>query len=236
MINEKFTIIDEQNDFIVVNKSSGIGFHDEDDQLGLFNTIKNNFSQEKRCGEQTLYPVHRLDKMTSGLLIIAKNKSAAQTFQQLFEQRKIQKYYLAISDKKPKKKQGLIKGDMEKSRRGAWKLLRSQQNPAISHFHSLALSPGKRLYIIKPLTGKTHQIRVALSSLGAPIIGDPTYHVQSKSDRGYLHAFALSFVYHEKLFKYVNPPNSGAEFLHDNMVKALLEITPPWSLNWPKTT
>lgn len=230
IIKNEIEIVDEQNDFIIVNKPPGIGFHDEEGQQGFFNQVKLALLFDE------LYPVHRLDKMTSGLIIFAKNKEAATQFQQLFESRDIEKYYLAISDKKPSKKQGLIKGDMEKSRRGSWKLLRSQKNPAMSQFYSYGLTQGKRLFIVKPYTGKTHQIRVALNSLGSPIIGDPNYYSLSRSDRGYLHAFALRFKLNNQKYYYVLPPTQGKEFTHEVTTKALKKLLAPWDLAWPKST
>ena len=128
---QPINIVSDHDDFIIVEKPADVNFHDEGDiNNGFFNQVK------KQGKFDELFPIHRLDKMTSGLIIFAKNLSAAQTFQQLFEQHKVEKYYLAISDKKPKKKQGLIKGDMAKSRRGMWKLLRSQENPATTQFFS----------------------------------------------------------------------------------------------------
>ena len=116
-----------------------------------------------------LYSVHRLDKMTSGLLLLAKSPQIAAQLTALFTTHQIQKYYLAISDKKPKKKQGLIKGGMQKSRRGMWKLTKEKNNLAITQFFSYSLGNGKRLFVIKPHSGKTHQIRVALKSIGSAI-------------------------------------------------------------------
>lgn len=221
-------VIDEQDDFIIVSKPHNVGFHDEDGQTGFFNRVKEALSLEQ------LFPVHRLDKMTSGLIIFAKNKQAAQLFQQLFENKQIDKYYLAISDKKPSKKQGLIKGDMVKSRRGMWKLLRSQHNPAISQFYSYFLNEKKRLFIIKPHTGKTHQIRVALNSIGSPIIGDPNYYLTSKVDRGYLHAYALMFSLANKTYQYIIPPIEGEYFTNEVCQNLIAPLAEPWSLPWPK--
>jgi len=234
-----FEIIDIQEDFIVVNKASGVNFHDENELgQGLFNLICQQFNQ---TDTDKLFPVHRLDKMTSGLIIFARNLESAQKFQLLFSQHDIEKYYLAISDKKPKKKQGLIKGDMEKSRRGSWKLLRTQNNPAISQFFSYALPEGKRLYLIKPHSGKTHQIRVALSSIGAPILGDDRYYglsnissTNNSKDRGYLHAYALKFIFNGHAYHYVLPPSSGKHYLEAHTLNQLETLQAPWLLNWPK--
>jgi len=221
-------VVDDQSEFIIVHKPANVGFHDEDNALGYFNQVKSALSLKE------LYPVHRLDKMTSGLLICAKTKSAANHFQCLFEQKKIEKFYLAICDKKPLKKQGLIKGDMEKSRRGMWKLLRSQNNPAITQFFSYALIDGKRLFLLKPNTGKTHQIRVALNSLGSPIIGDPNYYTTSQADRGYLHAYALSFHFNNNNYRYVIPAKSGGLFAELTTMQVLDSLAEPWALSWPR--
>jgi tRNA pseudouridine32 synthase/23S rRNA pseudouridine746 synthase len=174
--------------------------------------------------------------MTSGLMIFAKNLASAQQFQQLFEKHKVDKYYLAVSDKKPSKKQGLIKGDMEKSRRGMWKLLRTMKNPALTQFFSFALTTGKRLYLLKPHSGKTHQIRVAMASIGSPIVGDPSYATKSayQEQRGYLHAYALSFKLNDQSFQYVLPPTIGEHFVSNECSQQLADLTLPWSLAWPK--
>lgn len=230
--NLPFTLIDNQNDFIVINKNADISFHDEGAiNNGLFNQIKKTLSIEE------LYPIHRLDKMTSGLLIFAKNLNTAQQFQQLFSNHEIEKYYLAISDKKPSKKQGLIKGDMAKSRRGTWKLLRSNNNPSITQFFSYAIGDGKRLYLLKPHSGKTHQIRVALNSIGAPILGDSYYYPNNEKydfDRGYLHAFALRFQLNGQQYRYLQRPSQGFHFNNDAVVKLLASLIQPESLLWPK--
>ena len=229
-----FSIIDVQHDFIVIDKGAGINFHDESELgQGLFNLVCQSFDNK---GNAKLFPVHRLDKMTSGLIIFARNLETAQQFQQLFSQHSIEKYYLAISDKKPKKKQGLIKGDMEKSRRGTWKLVRSMNNPAISQFFSYPLVNGKRLYLIKPHSGKTHQIRVALSSIGAPIIGDERYYsnsVKTPQDRGYLHAFALRFTLNNQQYQYTLPPSTGHHYLEEVTTEQINKLQAPWLLNWP---
>ncbi|WP_281556209.1 TIGR01621 family pseudouridine synthase [Thalassomonas sp. RHCl1] len=228
-MSHEFTLVADYPDFLVVDKAAGVNFHDEDNLgQGLFNLVKAQLKQSE------LYPVHRLDKMTSGLVIFAKSLSSAQAFQQMFAAHQVEKYYLALSDKKPNKKQGLIKGDMAKSRRGSWKLLRTTENPAISQFFSYALGGGKRLYVVKPHSGKTHQIRVALSSISAPILGDSHYYPQPNSDRGYLHAYALRFSLNNEEFSFICPPSSGQEFVQADFSNKLLDIGPPWLLSWPK--
>lgn len=236
-----FKIIAEHPDFIVVDKYTDINFHDEGEvDTGLHSRVKKHLKEnhtESQGINKTaleLYPVHRLDKMTSGLVIFAKNLTCAQIFGNLFAQHNIDKYYLAISDKKPNKKQGLIKGDMAKSRRGMFKLLRTVKNPAITQFFSYSIENKQRLYLLKPHSGKTHQLRVALASIGAPIVGDPLYYTQSNADRGYLHAYALKFSYEGKDYEFISPPSTGDFYLAPSVNEQLTTIKKPWLLNWPR--
>ncbi|TQV81475.1 TIGR01621 family pseudouridine synthase [Aliikangiella coralliicola] len=198
-------IVYKNPDFLIVSKPANISIQDNDDNIGFFNQLKRQLETE-------LWPVHRLDQMTSGLLILAKNKTSANHFGQLFGQRKIDKVYIALSDKKPKKKQGKIKGDMQKSRDGSWKLSQSLNNPALTQFYTRSLLPGQRFFWVKPQTGKTHQIRVALKSLGAPILGDQRYG-GTQSDRGYLHAYQLSFTWKGELINCRCAPDTGQFYL-----------------------
>lgn len=219
------SVVFEHSDFIVVNKPPGIGMHSEE-VAGLVVLL------QAQWPDKTLYPVHRLDKMTSGLLLLATNKAAAQTFQQLFEQHQVEKFYVAISDHKPKKKQGWVKGDMLPARRGSWKLSPTQHHAAVTRFISAPLEPGVRLFLLKPLTGRTHQLRVALKSLGAPICGDARYApVQSArlEDRGYLHAFALRFEWHGVVQVFVQSPSSGQRFLSAQCQAQLAVWAEPWT-------
>ncbi|WP_057832383.1 TIGR01621 family pseudouridine synthase [Colwellia sp. TT2012] len=228
-----YQTIAEHHDFIVIDKEPGSNFHDEGELgSGLFSQVKSQLKKQNKNVD--LYPVHRLDKMTSGLVIFAKNLACAQTFGRLFNDHDIEKYYLAISDNKPSKKQGLIKGDMAKSRRGMFKLLRTMENPAITQFFSYSIINKQRLYLLKPHSGKTHQLRVALASIGAPIVGDPLYYSTSTADRGYLHAFALRFNYLGESFEFISMPSSGEYFLTEQVNEQLSALKKPWQLNWPR--
>lgn len=227
-----FKIIDDQKDFIVIDKSENVDFHDEGNiGQGLHSQVCRHY------GGETLYPVHRLDKMTSGLVIFAKNLLTAQQFQEMFKAHQIEKYYIALSIHKPKKKQGLIKGDMKKSRRGMYKLLRSTENPAMTQFFSYALANGNRLFLLKPHSGKTHQIRVALNSISASILGDPLYEQHSnkalQSDRGYLHAYALKFALNNIHYHYMLSPSQGDLFTASTCITQLSCLGDPALLNWP---
>lgn len=224
-----YSLIENDESFLIVYKRPGSSFHREGDSPGLFETIKAN----EKLAE--LYPVHRLDKVTSGLLVMAKTAAANQELVTQFAERRIKKFYLAISDKKPKKKQGLVKGDMERTRRSAWKLLPTSINPAISQFFSSSLGDGKRLFLIKPHTGKTHQIRVALKSVGAPILGDELYgDASAMVDRTYLHAYALAFSLAGKDYRFQVLPQEGEYFLTSEFLAAVTAFSQPQTLPWPR--
>lgn len=216
-------IVYDHNDFIVVNKPCGVPMHDP------VNGICQHLT--KQLDLPQLFLVHRLDTATSGCLLLAKHKSAAAALSRLFAQRKIEKYYLAISDKKPKKKQGKIAGDMKKSRDGNHILSISQntQATAITFFQSENISNVGRLYYVKPVTGKTHQIRVALKSLGSPIIGDGRYK-GTKADRLYLHSMVLSFTFQNVEYNIECLPQVDEYFSQDLLDK----LSPPYTFDWPK--
>ncbi|KLT71978.1 pseudouridine synthase [Neisseria arctica] len=185
----EFEVLYRHTDFIAINKPIGIAVHQsEDTEVGLTTRLA------AQIGVPRIWLVHRLDKTTSGVLLLALNKKAASLLAEQFALRHIQKTYLALSTGKPIKKQGWVKGDMEKSRRSTWKLIRSHYNPAVTHFCSRSVSPGLRLFVLYPKTGKTHQLRVAMKSLGSPILGDTLYGGAS-SKRLFLHAWRLKFEY-----------------------------------------
>lgn len=222
-----YDLLDEQDDFLIVNKHSGVCVHSEPGLIGLLVALKQNLKLDN------LFPVHRLDKVTSGLMVIAKSTESASSLSVQFQQRQVEKYYLALSDRKPSKKQGAIIGDMERGRRGSWKLSRTCQNPAETRFFSYGLGKGKRLFIVKPTTGKTHQIRVALKSIGSPIIGDRLYGHPLGMDKSiYLHAFFLAFIHGGKKYQYCSRPENW--FTADALEPKLeIALEKPQELSWP---
>ena len=217
-------VLFENAQFILFNKPFGLSFHSEEGEGFVVKA-------EKQTGLK-LYSVHRLDKMTSGLLLLAKSSEDANKITKLFEERRIEKFYLAISMRKPKKKQGWVKGDMGPARRGSYKLLETKKNQAVTQFISTALRTHERLFLVKPHTGKTHQIRVALKSLGSPIAGDIRYAAvedASKEDRGYLHAYALQFVLDGKEYSFVCLPQEGERFISEEFKAQIQQWSEPWA-------
>ncbi|KZN33260.1 hypothetical protein N474_09115 [Pseudoalteromonas luteoviolacea CPMOR-2] len=199
----KFGIIAQHQDFVVAYKPCGVSFHSES-EAGFVALLEQQLNM-------SLFPVHRLDKPTSGLIVLATSSEAAAALTTLFTQRQVNKFYFALVTDKPKKKQGWVKGDMAKSRRGTYKLLKSQENPAITRFYSVSVAAGVRACLMKPFSGKTHQLRVALKSLSAPILGDVNYGGKS-ADRVYLHAFYLAFEWNGEYLSFSAKPKEGEHF------------------------
>ncbi|UXI02206.1 TIGR01621 family pseudouridine synthase [Photobacterium sp. TY1-4] len=222
-----FTLVYQDPDFLVINKHPGVSVHKDDNEQPLLAAVA------AQTGDQQLYLIHRLDKMTSGLLLLGRHRQAASELSACFAERRVEKFYLAIGSKKPKKKQGVVMGDMTRSRRSSWKLESSKTNPAVTQFFSTAAGEGRRLFLCKPYTGKTHQIRVVLRSVGSGITGDDIYGNEA-ADRGYLHAYALRFTYQGTPRQFICPPTPGTLWQSPEVQSALLAWSAPWTLSWPK--
>lgn len=225
-----FELIDQTEHFYLIDKDPGVNFHRDDGEVALIDAVR------QRLGDAALWPVHRLDKVTSGLLLFARSAEAARALGENLAEHRLDKYYLALSDRKPGKKQGTIKGDMLKGRNGTWRLAPSQDNPAITQFFSWSLQPGERLFLLRPRTGRTHQLRVAMKSLGSPILGDPLYAgaAAMEEERAYLHAYALAFELFGQHYQYLCPPRLGRRFLDQPFCTHLAQLEVPWALAWPK--
>ncbi len=227
-----YEVLIDTNDFLLINKFPGVSFHSET-ETGLAAQLKADLQLPE------LYPVHRLDKVTSGLIIFGKTLAFTRHIGAQFENHQVRKLYVALADKRPSKKQGWIKGDMEKGRRGSWKLSSSMTNPAITQFTSASIRAGLRAFFLYPHTGKTHQLRVAMKSLGSPILGDTLYYpknvpaplLQTPVERTYLHAAALSFQWQERVHTFVLWPRQGDLFLNINWHQALISHSQPW-MTW----
>lgn len=218
MPNWEDCIVHRHHEWIVFNKPCGFSVQELSELWSLDFTA--------------FHPVHRLDKETSGLWLVALTSHANQLLSQQFQTKNVNKAYLAITENKPNKKQGKIVGDMARSRRSQWQLLRSKNNPAITLFKSIGLSDGLRLVLCRPLTGKTHQIRVAMKSLGSAVAGDSIYAAATATqfDRMYLHAYCLAFSYLDEDFSFQSVPDSGKLFSGDIFSTQLKQFAQPFEL------
>jgi tRNA pseudouridine32 synthase/23S rRNA pseudouridine746 synthase len=124
-------------------------------------------------------PVHRLDRDTSGCLLLARNPKAHKRFQRAFEEKKVTKTYLAILEGVPEAEEGTIDLALGKvsSEAEGWRMVPDARGKAaVSHWRRVAVANGRALLHFSPETGRTHQLRVhAASGLGIPIAGDPVY-------------------------------------------------------------
>ncbi len=218
-------VIALEPDFVLLNKPAGLSFHSEDGP-GLVALAEAQLGQK-------LFAVHRLDKVTSGLILLARSSAAAGRFTELFSSQQVQKCYLALSSERPAKKQGWVKGAMQPARRGAWRLTKAQQGAAISYFVSQGFENLPfRAFLLRPYTGKTHQLRVALKSQAAPILGDLLYG-GAPADRVYLHAYALAFHLEGVPYQYQLLPDSGDNFATLLSVGLPEAWHTPWQMAWP---
>lgn len=139
--------------------------------------------------------VHRLDKDTSGVLLAAKTLLAHQRLIAAFSERRIEKTYLAICFGKPENITIDEPIGRHPTKRKEMAVLSSGRN-AVTHVQSLAHNEKTSLVLLKPKTGRTHQLRVHLKHIGCPILGDPIYgSPQAQSDRLLLHAYKLEFLH-----------------------------------------
>ena len=183
-------VIENNENFIVINKPTGIPV-----QSGTksFKNIIDILKNSKYFENSKPFIVHRLDKETSGVLIIAKNRKYAQLFTSLFRIRKIHKTYLAIVYGKVDKTIKVMKDDLiyyENNKKISQK--------AISNIKIIKSNEGYSYLELNPITGRKHQLRKQLLKIGNPIIGDDKYFLNDrkriKIKNLMLHAYKIKFM------------------------------------------
>jgi len=208
----EFKVVAEYEDFLIINKPAGISVHPCENEPGntLVNGLLCNFPEIKNAGENKWRPgiVHRLDKETSGVLVVVKTKKAFDYFKALFKNREIQKTYLAWSWGNPKNDSGMIKDFTGKSKQNPTKQAVSANpekliNPkqALTEYKVIKKLKDKSLIELQPKTGRKHQLRLHLHSIGHPILGDKKYSNKTIRkfnegiERHLLHAQKIEFKY-----------------------------------------
>jgi len=200
-------IIENNDNFIVINKPSGIPV-----QAGTksFKNIIDILNNTKYFEHTKPFVVHRLDKETSGVMIVAKNREYAQLFTSLFRIRKIHKTYLAITHGAVKKGINLLQDNLttyEKNKKVIQK--------AISHLKILKSNNEHSFLELKPITGRKHQLRKQLYNIGNPVVGDDKYSFGGASNKFkvkniMLHAYKIKFMINN--IKYNFEAKYGDEF------------------------
>tara|TARA_B100001057_G_scaffold269883_1_gene270051 strand:+ start:2704 stop:3543 length:840 start_codon:yes stop_codon:yes gene_type:complete len=197
----------ENNDFIVLNKWSQIATQGGSKiNISIDHIIKNINSQYRL--------VHRLDKETSGLLLIAKNLNYAKKLSSLFKQKEITKYYIALCEGNPKNNNSQVKLEIKN------KKLKIENT--LTNYKLLSKNKSISSILFNPQTGKTHQIRIVSKNLGCPIVGDNKYNFYSKykKENLMLHAFALRFTINREKFEFISIlPDYFLNFIKKNNLK-----------------
>ena len=213
----KIKILYEDKDIVAIDKPSGISVHSDGRSKGktIADWMVKNYPKSKKVGESIFFEgkeikrpgiVHRLDKDTSGILLLAKNAEAHQYLKDQFMNRTIKKTYLAIVSGNVKNDHGIINNSIGRSpsdfrRRLSGRGARGELREAITEYKVLKRFEApdhKFTYLeIKPKTGRTHQIRVHMKYLNHPVVCDSLYdpkgYCPKELNRLALHARSIEF-------------------------------------------
>lgn len=201
--NIPLDILFENDDLLAINKPAGMVVHPAAGHASgtLVNAVLGYDPEiEGIGGEERPGVVHRLDKETSGIILLAKNERAHRWLQDQFRLRTVQKTYLALVDGKPPTPSGRVEAYIgrDPSHRKQMAIVpESRGREAISEYKTVDSFKSHTLLEFHPLTGRTHQIRLHCAFLGCPIVGDEIYGRKKKSiaiDRHFLHAYRLQIV------------------------------------------
>jgi 23S rRNA pseudouridine1911/1915/1917 synthase len=224
-------IIFENDDYLVLNKPAGLIVHGDgkSDEKTLVDWLLKKYPEIEDVGESIEIEngedilrsgiVHRIDKETSGILLVAKTQEVFEFFKEKFKNREINKTYFAYVYGVPRDERGIIDVPIGRSTSGVrkWETgmkARGEKRDAITKYKILSKSKGVSLLEIWPMTGRTHQIRVHLKSIGHPIVCDALYAPTKRPVLGFrrlaLHASRLIFrdmEGREKIYEAPVPPD-----------------------------
>jgi 23S rRNA pseudouridine1911/1915/1917 synthase len=199
--NIPIEIIFENSDLLVVNKPAGMVVHPSPGHSSgtlVHAALGHAPDIEGIGGEERPGIVHRLDKDTSGLIVIAKNEQAHRWLQEQFKSRKVEKIYLALVDGTPPTLTGRIDAPIGRNtthRKLMAVVPLEKGREAVTEYRTIDSFPTHTFLEVHPLTGRTHQIRVHLAFLGCPVTGDKVYGKRKSTvdiNRHFLHAYRLS--------------------------------------------
>ncbi len=211
-------ILENNDDFIVIDKSPGVpvqgGTKSKKNLIDIL--ASSDFFKDTKP-----FPVHRLDKETSGIMIISKNHNSARLLTTLFRLRKIHKTYLAVCHGHISKKKGELKNELITFENDKKKI-----EKAITYYKVLSETDTTSFLELKPVTGRKHQLRKQLALINNPIVGDKKYILSNKkikSDKDLmLHAYSLKFYINNKKFFYkASPPAAFNKYLNKKKLNIL---------------
>jgi 23S rRNA pseudouridine1911/1915/1917 synthase len=202
-MKKEFKILYEDNHLIIVNKNAGILVQgDATGDVPLSELVKEYIKEKyNKPGAVFLGVVHRLDRPVSGVVVLAKTSKSLERMNALFRNKETKKTYRAIVTKRPPMAEGtlvhwLIK-DEQKNKTTAYTQERAGALKSELHYRLLAEKNSHYLVEVNPITGRSHQIRVQLASMGCVIKGDVKYGDESPNEDGSicLHAYSLGFIH-----------------------------------------
>ena len=214
--NELFhsNIVYQNDNFIILNKWTGIATQGGSKiNISIDDVIK-NISNKYNL-------VHRLDRETSGLLIIAKDMKTTKYFGKLFREQLIKKIYVAICQGSPKNKESEINLSIPDKKDS------SKVSKSITSYKVYQTNNNISNVIFSPKTGKTHQIRIVAKHLGCPIVGDSKYNIQNKYnfEKLKLNAHILNFTFNKKDYEFISIlPDHFIKFLKKYKLKDIKDI------------
>ena len=188
-------IVYEDADLLVVNKAAGVAAHPgpghHDDTLGNFLT-----HHYKERGVSFVYrPAHRLDRNTSGLMVVARHAHAQELLKQQLHTGDFQRTYLAVCQRVPENEEGVIDQPIARADGSVLRReVRTDGANAVTRYKVMSTKGGRALVRLELETGRTHQIRVHMAWLGCPLVGDFLYGVEDKTliGRTALHSWQLT--------------------------------------------
>lgn len=227
--NIKFDVVYQDENIVVINKPVGISVHPVklDENNTLASGLICQFPEIKKVGDNPeIRPgiVHRLDKDTSGIMIVARSQKAFIELKNKFKNREVEKKYLAIVYGKMDKKAGVIEKPLARSSNYKKQIVANKKTkntirPAVTEYEVIREFDGYSLVEISPKTGRTHQIRVHMTSIGHPVAGDKIYKLKNSNkkiltNRQMLHAKKIKFeLFGKKYFFETDLPDDFKAFL-----------------------
>ena len=187
----------EDEHLVVVDKPAGLVVHPAPGHAS--GTLVHGLLAHDVAGGDAKRPgiVHRLDRDTSGLMVVARSEEAHRRLQALVRRRALDRYYLALVVGHPRSRRGRIEAPVGRDRRDPFRHSLETNTPreAVTHFELVELLPRHALLEVRLETGRTHQIRVHLSAIDLPVAGDPLYGRPRELglERQFLHAARLAF-------------------------------------------